>query len=197
MSKQSEFVGARVSPQLADALAQASVESGKGVSELVREAIEAKLAEFRSDEDVVDLGGYYEINPFSHLAAASRGSREALRALAQEAIRIALSGRDDVCPERSLLEGLVFARLAAAQGDPADHGLVISMIALLAHIVGEENVPGEMGEAIARAEWAANQPESACEELTAKLVEMIEQASPEVIHSAKFHAELMREGSPT
>jgi hypothetical protein len=64
-------------------------------------------------------------------------------------------GRD---AEKTLLEGLVFARLAASHGHIEDQGLVISMIALLSEVVGEDAVPSEVAEALARIEWIANQP---------------------------------------
>lgn len=84
-------------------------------------------------------------NPFAHLAAAARGDIEAQRVLAMLAVEGASASPGDA--ESILREGLIFARLAAAQGDTGDEGRVIAMLALLAEVSGD-NAP--YGEAIAR-----------------------------------------------
>jgi hypothetical protein len=147
----SGIVNFRAEPQLVEAINASARQSGVSASEFIRQAVEARLANV--DAPAPTEAG--EIDPFSKLAAAARGSLEAQRAVANQAIKLAFQeGRD---AEKTLLEGLVFARLAASHGHIEDQGLVISMIALLSEVVGEDAVPSEVAEALARIEWIANQ----------------------------------------
>lgn len=129
-------------------LAHSAEKAGCSVSEFIRQTVEDRLAR---------EGG---LNPYPMLAKAAKGDLEALRRLANQAVDMAFqldeNGEFFRNPEQCLIEGLVFARLAAAQGNVADQGLVISMLALLSQFGDEEDTKEVVAEAIARAEMVAD-----------------------------------------
>jgi hypothetical protein len=88
-------------------------------------------------------------NPFLEMAKAARGDLDAQRALARMACDV-VAARPNLDPESILREGLVFARLAAEHGNDGDHGMVISMLALHARTVPDEEQGVVLGEALAR-----------------------------------------------
>lgn len=190
MQQHSGIVNFRAAPQLIAAINTSAEQSGVSASEFIRQAVEAQLAAV--DAPVPTEAG--AIDPFSKLAAAARGSLEAQRAIANEAVRMAFSGEHDA--EKALLEGLIFARLAAAHGHIADQGLVISMIALLGEVVGEDAVPSEVAEALARLEWVANQSSEGVEPCADFIASLSYDpiVSAEVLAEAKDISRRMRAG---
>lgn len=73
------------------------------------------------------------INPYAFLADAASGDLDALRALALRGEAKSLSGEG----YDAIMEGLVFARLAAAHGSPSDINTLIRMIAVGSRICGD------------------------------------------------------------
>ena len=67
---------------------------------------------------------------FGLLKGAARGDIAAQRDLADRSVLLAQS-RSDLNPLSVLSDGLIFARLAASQGDARDDRRVISMLALM------------------------------------------------------------------
>jgi len=73
---------------------------------------------------------------FGLLKGAARGDIAAQRALAMQAVGL-VQMRPDIDPVTLLMDGLIFARMAACQGDTGDQGRVISMLALLGQYLSE------------------------------------------------------------
>lgn len=129
---------------------------------------------------------------FRLLKGAARGNIEAQRDLAMQAVGL-LGTRPDIDPVSVLMDGLLFARMAAAQGDNGDQGRVLSMLALL----GEELVrtgdaeSEEMvsGEAIARVALLAEQGVTIADEAVNR---MVEGASPKALAMAKQYERALR-----
>ena len=134
-----------------DALALCADRAGCSVSEYLRTIVEREVARAEVEKAVE------RFDPFFKLAAAARGSLQAQRDIAYEAVARAFEPDNGFDTVRCLEEGLISARLAAAQGGVEDQGLVISIISLLAQVVGEENTPDEMAEALARIGAMADQ----------------------------------------
>lgn len=128
-------------------LAHSAEKAGCSVSEFIRQTVEERL---------VKDGGF---NPYPKLAKAAKGDLDAQRYLANQAVDMAFlhdeGGEFINDPVQCLIEGLVFARLAAAHGHVADQGLVISMLGLLSQFGDEEDTKEIVAEAIARAENVA------------------------------------------
>ena len=172
-------------------LAQCAEGAGCSVSEYLRTLVEQDVARAEVEKAVE------RFDPFSKLSAAARGSRQAQRDIANQAVAQAFEPNGGFDPVRCLEEGLIFARLAAAQGDAGDQGLVISIIALLAHVVGEENVPDEMAEALARVSAVADKyagTESG--DLAAEhLGSLADSLPPEVVAVAQDYEKRLRQGA--
>lgn len=183
----SGFIGFRADPQLTSALAALSDKSGVTVSEIVRGAVEDHL----STVDVPDKAPA-SLNPFAKLAAASRGSLKAQRELAEQALALAMEAETD--EHRSLLihDALTFARLAAAQGYLQDQGMVISLLAVQAELLGEDGV--EMAEAIARVSLLADLGGEGGELAARYLPQIADGVAPGVMQSAQRFRELMTSG---
>lgn len=131
-------------------------------------------------------------NPFPLLRDAAMGSVEAQRALAEMSLAMA-KDQDDEGLMLCLLEGLVFARLAAAHGDPADEGRVISMLALCGEICAASQSPGQdvfMGEATARISRLADQGVEIAEN---NIIAQIEASTPGAVRLAKMFEERLRQ----
>lgn len=73
---------------------------------------------------------------FSLLKNAARGDIAAQRALADQSVLL-IGNRPDLNPIGLLNDGLIFARMAAMQGNAHDEGRVMSMLALMGDICGE------------------------------------------------------------
>lgn len=93
------------------------------------------------------------------------------------AVARAVGGAAD--PFVTIMEGLVFARLAACVGNVGDRGAVIAMLALAAEIGGEGSSDELMGEAFARA--AAEDDDTT----TSQLLVLAEAMSSEAMRFAK------------
>ncbi|MXO63422.1 hypothetical protein [Qipengyuania oceanensis] len=145
----SQFVGFRASAQFSEAVEAAAGADGVSKSEFLRQAVEDRLAKAGASQKVSE-----DFNPYAALAPAARGSLQAQRDLANAAIDAAFTTNNGELvndPLRCLIEGLVFARLAAAHGEVADQGLVISIVSLLLSIAGDEGgYEADAAEAIAR-----------------------------------------------
>lgn len=93
-----------------------------------------------------------------YIGAAAAGSLEAQRALASEACRLTVSGETD--PYITMVEGLVFARMAAAHGDSGDVGRVLAMLAICSDLCAQagqsERAMAHDAEALATAAAAAD-----------------------------------------
>ncbi|MEZ5688778.1 MAG: ribbon-helix-helix protein, CopG family [Caenibius sp.] len=175
----SEIINFRASPDLAAALSQAAQAEGVTVSELVRRAVQAKVGPSTSDDPALD--------PFAALHAAATGSLEAQRAIADRAVAL-VNEDNDRDSTTTLIEGLVFARLAAAHGDVSDQRRVIAMLAALAEHADEDSTAELVGEAVARIELAAS---AGADDADAVFFDLASNVSPDVMICARnFHARI-------
>jgi len=128
-------------------------------------------------------------NPYQHVKAAAQGDVNAMRALADHSV--AMLGQNVADPERTLLEGLIFARMAAVVGDNADKGRVLSMLALIGCFASSEASEADyFAEGIAMASILADRGE----ELAADGVNLLsEQASPEILAMAKAYELVLKD----
>lgn len=100
-----------------------------------------------------------QTNPFVTLAAAARGDLEAQRALAHSAfVRFYDEAGAPLHPDliglldiAALVEGLVFARMAASHGDENDRNRLIAMLSLARLMLPSECAVPVQAELIARA----------------------------------------------
>lgn len=174
----------RASPELVSALNDAAKRNGVSQSELIRQALEMRFQREQLAEQTA-------FDPFGRLAAAARGDIDAQRSLANLAVQRIASGDESVDALRTLAEGLVFARLAAAQGGIADQGLCISMLALMVQIGGEEECADDLAEATARVAMAANEGD---ENAAAMLPGLIDCLSVDAIPAIKDYEKRLQIG---
>jgi hypothetical protein len=123
---------------------------------------------------------------------AARGSLVAQRTLAEIACEMAIRAEDPLEP---LTEGLVFARLAAAQGDQSDEARVIRMIAMAKHYCEPRvDMPALLAEAIARLERVADgRGDQASQDLAAEsLNSLVDGASIETTELARWFSQQMK-----
>ena len=123
---------------------------------------------------------------YTALHHAARGELEAQRALAREALTYAVEGKDS----RAATEGLVFARMAASQGDNSDLGLLLQLLSVAASLADAEDECEELQGALA-AELVAylsrgvdRQPESEGD-LAPWLAAVVAECSPEEVKLGK------------
>lgn len=94
-------------------------------------------------------------SPFALLKPAASGDLEALRAQIDHSLT---DLAQQPSPTIALIEGLIFARLAASIGTIRDKGRVLSMLALLGSIADDEDIRASASaEAIATASILADQ----------------------------------------
>ena len=129
---------------------------------------------------------------FGLLKDAARGDIAAQRALADQAVSL-VRNRPDLDPVWLLNDGLIFARMAATQGDAHDEGRVMSMLALLGDICGELG-DHDMGavcaaEGIARMSLLADQGVDLADENLGKAAD---NASPAIMIMAKQFERALR-----
>ena len=129
---------------------------------------------------------------FSLLKVAARGDVAAQRALADQSVKL-IGNRSDLNPISLLNDGLIFARMAATQGDAHDEGRVMSMLALLGDICGELG-DHDMGavcaaEAIARLSLLADQGVDLADQNLGKAAD---NASPAIMIMAKQFERALR-----
>lgn len=169
----SEMMHFRAPPELAEALAKAAEREGTSQSNIIRTALAGRLG---ISPPVADP------DPYERIYAAGRGDLQAMRDLAQLSVRWVFDPARECDPSVTLREGLVFARLAATHGDPADQGAFASMVALLARVEGDEAVADEYAEVVARFALIAD----AGNEMAAEgLTWLAEDATPEIMTLAK------------
>ena len=129
---------------------------------------------------------------FALLRLAARGDIAAQRALAMQSVSL-VESRTDLDPATLLTDGLIFARMAAVQGDVSDEGRVIAMLAQLGRHFSDEGDEYSsatlMAETIARVALLSERGSDLAE---AKIQELIDQASPEVVVMAKEFERAMR-----
>lgn len=129
---------------------------------------------------------------FGLLKTAARGDLAAQRALAMQAVGM-VQVRPDLDPATLLNDGLIFARMAAVQGDDGDQGRVISMLALLGdELVRQGDTESEemvAAEAIARVALLAKQGIEMADDAVNRMVEM---ATPETVAMAKEYERALR-----
>jgi len=133
-------------------------------------------------------------NPYAYLKAAARGDLTAQRALADMAIQLLADPEAD--PASTLLEGLVFARMAAAQSnDAGDAGRVISMLAVGAELAaGQGDMVAHdtfLAEGLARISRIGNLDNAL---LDVTVHRLMEDTSPEGLALAKAFETSMNEG---
>ena len=133
-----------------------------------------------------------ELNPFVMVKRAASGDLETQRALAREA-EVCLRE----CDIAGFWEGLTYARMAAAQGDASDKGLVISLIALAAHLLDPDDDAGRAGYAGQTMAYALAASEQMKGEDGAGFHALFEQAmdtaDAETMRSASYYTDLMRQ----
>ncbi|NML95462.1 hypothetical protein HHL27_17435 [Novosphingobium sp. TW-4] len=94
-------------------------------------------------------------------------------------------------PEAVVREGLVFARLAAAQGDVADEGRVISLLAFHAELLTGEERAVVLGEGMARYSRLADRGD---ELPGSQFEDMVAATEPAIVSAAVQFQELLKEG---
>lgn len=102
----------------------------------------------------LDSGRTTCTDPFTALHMAAKGDVEAMRFLADQAIRRVLAG-EEAAPLITLHEGAMFARMAAAASDdPGEHILVALILAMTANL-DPEDATTYAAEMVARLELVA------------------------------------------
>ena len=187
----SELLNFRAPPQMAAALAKAAEEQGVTQSEIIRRSLSARLGCDGEDPEPV--------NPYELLMGAARGDLRAQRDLANLAVAKAIripadefaSAEDHFEHMRqTLIEGLVFARMAATHGHASDQGLFVSMGTLLATLEGDGCPSALFSEIVARLSMLAD---SGDEESARLLGPIASELSAEVMEDAKAIRQMMKE----
>lgn len=181
---QESHISFRAPSDLVEALNSAAERHGVSQSELIRQALQERFSKIEPAPNL-------PFDPFGKLAAAARGEIEAQRALANEAVRRLLVEGSDVDPIVVLSEGLVFARMAAAQGDIADQGLCISMLALMVQHGDEDSCRDQIAEAAARIALVADTGD---EYAASQLPALMEMLPPGIIPYVKHYEQRLHDG---
>lgn len=128
-----------------------------------------------------------EVDPLALIGRAARGDIAAQREIAEQSLHLALTGRADVEPVLVLSEGLMLARMAAAQGDGRDAMRVVIMLSLASLLSSGECAADLAGEALARLELLAD-GENEFRETAAQLVaSCAELETPETLEWAQVY----------
>lgn len=126
-----ELMNFRADPVMAEALRDQAAQQGTTVSHLLRDALSASIYSSSNGETMNS-----DTNPFKRIMPAAQGDLEAQRSFVADALRLGVGDGDF----SSVMEGLVFARLAAAQGGEDD---VVSLLILMGTacemLEGEDN----------------------------------------------------------
>lgn len=176
MGRLTETIILRASPDFVAQLNAAAQAEGVSKSDVIRRAVqerEDRTVMGAPDGALRDIGhpSCADENNFAHLAAAAQGDLAPLRVLAQQAWRLAIEAHPDLDSYKLLIEGLVFARLAASRGDPSDTRLFLRLAQCLAQLIGPVAAADELAEAIARIAAAADAGDEASGDLLPTLVE--------------------------
>ena len=126
-------------------------------------------------------------NPFALLKAAAGGSLDAQRALVDASFAQAMDG--DL---QAALDGLCFARLAAAHGDVRDAGRLLMLLSIASDMLDEprdsELRASVRGEAIALVARLADQGNADAE---AELLTLVQESTPADVEASKYLSGLM------
>ena len=179
-----QIVNFRADDALAAAMAELARKDGVTISDVIRDALRDRVARDIAPEPVQG-----PLNPFAHLRAAATGDIVAQRALAEEAMRLVVSGSESD-PLITVSEGLVFARLAAEHGDISDHGRVIGMLGMADSICGLDAASEFYSEALARIAILADQGVDMADLL---LTSCAEDATPKIMALAQQYRQWMLE----
>lgn len=135
-------------------------------------------------------------NPFVMAKRAAKGDLAAQRLLAEEA-----ASRLAMCDLQGFYEGLAYARLAAAQGDAADSGRVISLLALAAHLRDPNDAEGLAdlaGQFLAYAIAAQDKvPADAADKFHDMLNDAMDNSAASDLLAAKHYQDLWRQANKT
>lgn len=131
-------------------------------------------------------------NPLLQLKAAAYGDLDAMRAFADNAIELARLGVTQ--PERTLVEGLVIARMAASVGDIADKGRLIGMLGLLGIVAADERLRDDaLAEALGVTVALADSGEDEAEIAATGVNAIVEIADAEALESARIYVDAYKE----
>ena len=122
-----------------------------------------------------------DLDPYSLMHEAAAGSIGAQRKLADISTQIALNPVEGIDPYTTLIEGMVFARLAATQGAVEDQRRCIQMAGFLQMLGGGDET---LAEAIARVELLAD---AGCEDAATFLSSLDPQMPAEILILAKAY----------
>jgi hypothetical protein len=129
-------------------------------------------------------------NPYAAIRKAAHGDLEAQRALADFALHKIREG--DRAPFVTLQEGLCFARMAMAHGEPQDRRRVYDMLGLGSLLATDPREKLECdAEAIA---LMADLADQGSEEAGRAMIPLADWSSPEALELARFIQTLMSEG---
>lgn len=125
---------------------------------------------------------------FALLKLAGAGDLAAQLALANRAVQLACDPESGCDPYLTIVEGMVFARMAAAQGGMEANKVCLTLAGLLCHVAGSDLCVDHLAEAIARVELMADAGD---EEAALTLSTLAENATPEIMATAQhFRARL-------
>lgn len=168
MSKLTELIMLRASPDFVALLRRAAEEEGVSKSEAIRRAVTEKDERMMGPPDGalrdIDLAALADEDPFANLAGAARGDLTALRKLAvlAWAHAVAVDEEDGFAylnyengdPDLLIETSLTFSRLAAAHGYEEDVIALCNRLVLAAEQAGDTDE--RMGEALGWIERSAN-----------------------------------------
>ncbi len=150
-----EHLSFRASPVLAAALYSRAREAGYSVSEYLR-AIARERVGLEAPASACDDGRDAPVDAFRLLRLAAAGDLAAQRALADRALDCAANPPEGYGVEVGLIEGAVFARMAAAHGDANDHERCIAFALEIASRNGGQFDHDLLAETFARLELMAD-----------------------------------------
>lgn len=148
------------------------------------EAADVETVEW-PDEHQLGLMAQALKEPIALLQDAAFGSSDAHRAIADAALT-ACQGQQTQNAHIIIIEGLVFARLAAAEGEARDLWRVVMMLERAAQLWGPESEDDLLGEAIGWVQHLADQGNERAANLLNKLAD---EATPAMLNIAKGYAE--------
>lgn len=177
----SPVVNFRADPELLSALREKASAGGETLSEVMRRALRAQI--YGQGEG---MGEGRTRNPFARLQPAATGCIEAQRNFVTDAIRAA----GDEGDLAAAIEGLVFARLAAAQGGEADIASLFALLALTGDLLEGDEQWSEYrdslnAEAIALVNQLADRGVELAEQMLPQLVDTSSPRAIEMAHAIR------------
>ena len=126
-----ELLNFRADPDMAAALRDQAALEQTTVSQILRDALSACIYSSSEGNPMTS-----DTNPFKRIMPAAQGDLEAQRAFVADSLRLGVGEGDFSC----VIEGLIFARLAAAQGGEDDvANLLILMGTACEMLEGDED----------------------------------------------------------